>query len=353
MNRPFPLPEDLRQRDPVASIVRAAIAAGRYQLDRMSGLQSSAAQRAQQAWPLDQDVQLVLRGASAPTDTTAPGLAHVALAFLPLLTPYSAAARLCQYCPHITFGRDGSVLVPNISLVPLGFTAEGMPKAVLQGVSSNVQLLPCKIPGIVVVSAELLMNPAIEGLMRTLLAESAAPALDLAMFSANAAVPGRPAGILNGITPLTAATSALSRYDALIQDLGNLAGAIASAAGGADIAFIMNHAQAISTFVITPRPFTAVQVNVLSTNAVPAGTVIAVALNALVSAIEAPTFDTATETTLHMSDTPLPLVSGTGVVAVPQSSMFQTDRIAIKMVTNVSWGVRSPIGVAWMQNVVW
>ena len=41
------------------------------------------------------------------------------------------------------------------------------------------------------------------------------------------------------------------------------------------------------------------------------------------------------------------------VIAAPVESMFQTDKLAIRMVFEMSWALRSASGLAWMQNVKW
>jgi hypothetical protein len=56
--------------------------------------------------------------------------------------------------------------------------------------------------------------------------------------------------------------------------------------------------------------------------------------------------ETARAGELHMSDTPLPIVSG-GAPASPARSLFQTDSIAIKMRWPVTWAARDPRAVAW------
>jgi hypothetical protein len=63
-----------------------------------------------------------------------------------------------------------------------------------------------------------------------------------------------------------------------------------------------------------------------------------------VSVADAPEFIISEEATLHMEDTtPLQLATGaqgSGVLATPSQSMFQTAQIAIRMTANVSWAMR-------------
>jgi len=77
---------------------------------------------------------------------------------------------------------------------------------------------------------------------------------------------------------------------------------------------------------------------------VPAGRVIAVDADWFATATgDAPRFAVSNEATLHEEDTtPLALGTGpqgTGVLAVPMRSLFQTDSIAIRLSLFVTWAM--------------
>jgi hypothetical protein len=63
-----------------------------------------------------------------------------------------------------------------------------------------------------------------------------------------------------------------------------------------------------------------------------------------VSVSGAPEFDVSEVATIHMEDTtPLNIATGaqgSGVLATPTQSMFQTGQIAIRMLANVNWAMR-------------
>jgi hypothetical protein len=63
-----------------------------------------------------------------------------------------------------------------------------------------------------------------------------------------------------------------------------------------------------------------------------------------VSVSGAPEFEVSEVATIHMEDTtPLNIASGaqgSGVLATPTQSMFQTAQIAIRMLANVNWAMR-------------
>jgi hypothetical protein len=95
---------------------------------------------------------------------------------------------------------------------------------------------------------------------------------------------------------------------------------------------------------------------ILSTSALPAKTVLAIAPAALASAFDpVPQIEASREVgSMHMDDTaPVEIVSGSGVVARPAMSVFQTDDIALKMKMHASWVLRAPGALAWVQNTVW
>lgn len=326
-----------RTHDFTQSIVRAAVAHGCARIDKSQPPELHAANR----WPNDNDVQLVLRAASPPADmTSAAALVQVVLAILPLLRSFSGAAALFADALKVPLGR-GAVVVPNIGAVAVGFVADGAPKPVLQGVSTSSRLDPHKIAGITALSSELYQQGAIEPLMRQMLGESAGPALDAVVFSNQAATAAHPAGLLNGITPITA-TAAGS--EAFLGDIEALGTAVGPVAGAGRIKFIVSPGKAASAqyriFGINPEDW-------IPSSAVPAGTIIAVATNAVVSAMGAPEFESSVEATLTMDTAPGAFPAGN------VSSMWQTASIGVKMHFPVTWALRSPTGVATIANVNW
>jgi hypothetical protein len=234
--------------------------------------------------------------------------------------------------------------VPNLGVANVAFVAEGAPKPAVQGLSSGARLDPFKIAGITPISSELFAQEGIETIMRAMLAESTGPVLDAAVFSNAAATSARPAGLLNGIAGLTPDAGTGQKSDAMVADLSKLAAAIAPVSGGSKIAIIMAAGQFVAFASRSARD----QENlIIIPAALAAGTVIAVATNAVVSAMGVPEFETSTQATITMDDAPQPWP------APPVSSMFQTASVAIKMELPVTWARRSATGVAYMTAVNW
>jgi hypothetical protein len=327
---------------PMRSVARAALACARYTFDKSMRPE----EYARKTWEWDTTAHLLTRTAAPPHDmTSAAALIQVAVAMLPALAPFSAAARLFDRTLKVTLGRNaGAFSVPGIAPLGVKFTADGAPKPVLQGSTTAARLDPRKIAGIVPITAELFAQQSVETVMQQLLAESTGPVLDAVVFSNAAATAAAPAGLLQGITPLAATAAGGPATDVLLGDLTNLAAAVGPVAGATDVVYVANIAQGVALQYALAQDLSDY---VLVSGAVPAGTVIAIALNAVVSAMGAPEFATGTVATLAMDDAP------GAVMTQPTRSLWQTDSVAIKMILDVTWARRSAQGVAWVQGANW
>jgi hypothetical protein len=159
---------------------------------------------------------------------------------------------------------------------------------------------------------------------------------------------------LNGIAALTPAGSGSTKADALVTDLSALAQAVAPAAGNSPIVLIAAPQQAASLWtytsigvpMLTPFP-------TFMSATLPAKRVIAVATNALVSAFGAPQIDASRDAAIHMASPASELVDIGGVMATPIKSMTQVDGVALRLRMPCAWALRSPVALAWLDNVVW
>jgi hypothetical protein len=347
MNEPLPFRKTVAPDPPtMSSLVRAVIAQAHATLDRSV----RAADYAAATWPNDASVPLVLRAAVAPTlMANATALAPVVQQFVEALGPLSASGELANRGIALSsFGR-GVVSVPSFAPGEASFVAEGAPIPAKQFVSSGPILSPYKLATIVTLSAELLEHSEAETLVRAALTESVALGLDRVLFSTAAAVAGQqPAGLLNGIAALTATAAGGGKTDVMTDDIGKLIDAIAPVAGGGFL------------IVAAPQQATALQLRltqqvdfIRASDALAVGTVIAIAPRGFVSIFETPRVDASFEALVHQEDTsPLAIASG-ATIAAPTRSLFQTNTVGLRMITPVSWALRTPSAVAWMQNVNW
>jgi hypothetical protein len=332
----------------VATLVRAAIAIGRNAVDR----QTSAADYARKQWPDDRNVGAVLRAAVSPMSlANADGLAQVTHAFLATLVPVSAGADLLQRGLGLSFDGAAQVTVPSISVPLADFVGEGVAIPVQTAqTGSGTTLSPHKLAVVATLTNEMMLSPNAEPMVRQVLVESTGPAIDRVLFSANAAAADRPAGILNGIAPLMPAGPG-EKNQAIVDDLQALATAVAPVSGNNQIALIGAPAQAVAIALRSPREITW---PLMMSGSLAAGTVIAVAVNTLVAAIEgSPLIDASREVLVHEETAPAAIVDGAGVVAKPVRSVYQTDSAALRMRWPISWALRDARGVAWMQSVQW
>ena len=299
-------------------------------------------------WPDDVALVPLIRGATALTTTASAAalVQQIIPSFITSLTPVSAAAALLDKALALRFsGEAGLIHVPTLRPPVAGFVAEGQPIPVAKGLTSGVILEPKKIAVITTLTREIMATSPlnVETMIGAALREAAAVALDLAMFSAAAAVPDvSPPGLLNGIAALTAST-ATPASEAMVDDLATLAGSILRVGG--PLVFIAAPEQAIAVGLRAPS----FAYPVLPSSALPAGTVIAIAGNALAAAVEvAPDIRASMEATFHEETAPAALMTG-----VPVRSLYQTDTLALRMILPCDWGLRSSGGVAWISAATW
>jgi hypothetical protein len=293
------------------------------------------------------------RAAVSPaTIGSMPALAQATQALLSTLTPYSAAADLLERGLTLDFDRAASISLPSIALGSATFVKEGQPIPARQLLTSAGQTLrPFKLATICSLSGEMIRSSNAEVLVKQTLIDSVGPSLDAALFSTATEVPETsPAGILHNITPLTPVGAGV-KSEAMADDLVKLVGAVSVVSNKSSIVIITNAAQATAIGLRSAGSFLHA---ILPSNTVPPARVIVVAANAIASAAEgSPEIQTSKEAAYHEFDPAQPLVDIGGVVAAPIRSLTQTDSVGLKLRWPVSWVVRDPRGVAYMDSVVW
>jgi hypothetical protein len=239
-----------------------------------------------------------------------------------------------------------------------GFIPEGGPAPLAQFSLAAITVGPAK--KILILSAltgELANATAdtAQAIIGRVLEDATAKSLDAALFSSAAADATRPAGLLNGLSPITATPAGGQADHQMITDVANLAGAISDAGISAEGAvLIANPREAIKLRMLTTANFTNA---VLGTPQVAAGTVIAVAPDGLMVGYSgAPEVESSIESTVHFEDTtPLPIATGaqgSGVLATPTKSAFQQDLIIIKLRARCAW-TPMPGAVQYLTGANW
>jgi hypothetical protein len=346
MNAPIPLRPDpsALARSALTSVARAALWSARS-WGKSGGIKNP--------WPDDAAVNWLQRSPVSPTriqDITA--LTQVRVHFLPSLVPQSAAAAILSAAIGFSFDGVASISVPSMSIPTAGFIGEGQAIPVLDGTTSaNVPITPAKLAALITLTREMIEGGDAENAVRQVLLENVGPALDYAFFNGNAAVPTvSPAGILWNVTPLNASGRIGTSFDACVVDLANLMQALGAVSGNSKPIIIAAPQQAsvIASVIIDPPP-------VYISNALPAGTIVAIVPASLAVAVGMPLIEASREVTLHMANPASDIVAGSpGVVAAGQKSMFQTDSSALRFLMDLTWTRRSATnGVQFMQGVNW
>jgi HK97 family phage major capsid protein len=324
---------------------------------------------------------MVLRAAVNPANTTVATWAAElvqtdTMPFLDRLIPDSIFLPLANMGARYTFGNAGILKIPvrgggPSNLLAGNWTAEGGAKPVKRASFTTVSLAPNKLSVISTFTEEMATYSAqaIEQIIRQAMSDDTSIALDSYLIDNVAFSAGvRPAGLLNGVTPITASILTPASA-AMIADLKALVGALVAAGGGRSIAIIVNPLQALSLGLVQTTTgdflfadkeqvgakFLGARFIVSAT--CPAGRVIAVdAADFAVAQGDQPRFAVSTDATLHEEDTTPLALSATGspnVVAAPMRSLFQTDAVAVRMSLYVSWVMRRAGMVQTIAAVTW
>lgn len=289
------------------------------------------------------------------SDTTWAGvLAQSAvLDFLMSIGPVSAAASIlarsnvAKLSPALPSFTPAGIVAGAVSG---GFVAEGDPIPVNSFAVLGSSITGRKLSVITAVSRDLAKRSNAEQMVRAALEESATVTFDAALFGAAASSDAAPAGLLNGVSPLSSdyIWGSTSPTAFILNSLAALAAAVAPVAFG-DIVFVADPKTAafLQLMIGDRSPFP-----ILSTTGLAEGTVAAVAPRALAFGYDPlPEIAISSEAVLHMSDTPSEIVDDSGTVAAPVRSMFQLSLVGIRLILDVTWGKRSSAAVAYITGV--
>jgi hypothetical protein len=290
----------------------------------------------------DAQAARILKAASSPM-TTAGYPQMQSTAVLPMLAPASASARLLAAASSLDLSGISSIRLPFIGAsgrpsVP--FVAEGAPAAVANLSLSATVLGPAhKLLILSALTRETQQASAetAAAIISNALAVAAEQSLDAALFSANAATPIAPAGILNGVGAIV--SGGKTGAEGVADDLGILAGAIGAAGiNSDDMTVITTPTLATKIRVLASPKFTN---TVLSSSVLAAGTVIGVVPQGLVAGYSGNvTIDASNMASVHMEDTaPADIVSAAGAVAQPVKSAFQVDMVVLRVRGWCTWAI--------------
>lgn len=324
-------------------------------------------------------MNVLTRAATAPATTTTVGWAAELVVtaigeFLEALRPVSIYAGLAAKGGKFTFGRNGIVSLPARAPTPTvagSFVLQGAPIPVRQAGFTAITLTPKKMAVISTFTREIAEHstPAIEGLIRQAIIDDTAVAIDTVLLDNGAATAARPAGLVNGVTGLTATVG--GGFAGFIGDLKSLAGALIAGTNGniRQPVWLMSPADVLAA-ALTPTPAggdlpfrdelargTLMGYPVLQSTSVTPDTMFLIDAADFVTATgDDPRFDISDQATLHMEDT-TPLALGTAgspaTVAAPMRSLWQTDTLGIRMILDMNWAMRRAGMVQFVTGLTW
>jgi hypothetical protein len=307
----------------------------------------------------DRSVEPVTKAAVSPATITGSGWADplamtVNADFFLNIGGASAFSAVAARCLSLKFNGATGIKVPVVttSATGAGFVQEAAPIPVrILSIGAGVTLLPRTFATICVFSRDIFEHsvPGIEGLVRQVVTEDIGLAADSYAFDATAGDAVRPAGLLNSIV----ATSPSAAGDwAMINDVETLAAAVAPTAGNNQILFVASPKQAVRMQISSQLR----NVTVFASSALADKTVLCLASNCLVSALDAsPRFEVRDAATLVLRDDPTAFgtVGSPATVGAPARSLWQGDEIGLKIKMEVAWALRSATGLAYMNAVNW
>lgn len=238
---------------------------------------------------------------------------------------------------------------------------------VSKGDYSEVDLTPLKVAGLAVISMELLEDsqPSAEMLVRDGLIQASSQRVDQTFLSTTAASGGvSPAGILNGLSPLTPSGTDLASVRA---DMQALIYPFVQNKMGTGITLVMNPATALAlSFMygsLDNRAFPDINQTGGSINGMPVvvgdnvtpGDVIAIRTSDVWrigdSGIR---ISMSREATIEQRDDPTGATdTPTGVTTTGLTSMFQEESVAFKVVRRINYQKRRSTAVQYLSNVEW
>lgn len=365
-----PLGVKVREPKPGDLVIRAAVVSVLAQVTQRDPLAVL-----EERYRDHEATNVFIRAAVDPGKTTVQGWASELIetetvAFLETLRDISFYPRLAGLGTNLQFGIGrGQIKVPARSPTPSisgSFVAEGAPIPVRRIGLTSATLSPHKMGVISYFTKELAKysSPQIEGLLRSEIRGDTADTVDTLLTDATVGSSTRPAGLLYGVSALTASTA--GGWKAMLEDIDTLAAPFDAAKAGRNLVLLMNKREA-RKLAMVPGPDDKIGsmrqvleesgITPIGSVNVPAGRLILIdAADFATAAGDQPEFDASEQAVIHAEDTSPAQISTAGspnVVAAPVISMFQTASIALRMLLDITWAMRRTGMVQWIEGADW
>ncbi|MDQ6434563.1 phage major capsid protein [Mesorhizobium sp. LHD-90] len=355
-----------RPEPPIASTIMRGLVCQFFAAARKTGDLESVAEW---AFPGRDDIKLAARSpgqfwqsraVTNPAQTTVNGwaaeLTDLGLGPIASFAPQSAFAALSARAGlRLSFDEAGAVRLPvrtNTASATGAFVGEGgvVPVKALN-FSAGVAATPHKAGAMSLFTRELARHSPynVEAVIRAGLAEDLQVELDGFLFDAQPASALRPAGLLNGVVAIPAATDT-DLQSRLAATLGDLAAAISPAS---NIVYATSPADLQAIAVVAP----AVLSNFVASGSLPAGRIVGIDIDSFYTGeSDSPAFDVSEEALVHESTTPSPLVGDAVAppaladIAAPTRSLWQSATIGVRILSDIDYGMRRSGGVSFVEN---
>ena len=298
-------------------------------------------------------IETIRKGAVVPLATTTSGApVSTTLEILgSILSPTSVLKEIISRSVNASFGNAGALSIPDdvASGSGVAFIEQGAPIPMSQLSLSATPMSPKKLALGAVLTRELATYTNGEAFMGRILAANLTLGAETLLLDAVAGSAIRPAGIKNSIAALT--PDADDDIAGMMNDLANLGSAVAAV--GTDIAYIASPKQFIKLKTRLPSDFA---FPIFPSAALADKQVAALALDALVIAGQGDVNISTSRTGAVVMNDVAAMISAAGTpntVAAPVRSLEQTDCVALRLIMDIDWALRSSSGFAWTEGVAW
>lgn len=328
-----------RKLKPRDALVRAAVAELCRQQVRDNTLESlpSAIARLYGGCVTTRDVTAayIARAASTPAMTTVAGWAaeliqNSTVDFLGGATGRASALAQLIERGALLVPASGAIKIPaRITTTLAGaWIGEGAAKPVYSGSLGSIPLPVFKVAVLSLFSEELLEHstPSIELVVSTMLRKDLNGLVDQSLLDNVAASSVRPAGLLQGMTPIAPSASSPSS-EAMAEDIAALSAAV-SADPDATPVLVANVPRSARLAAAGYPTIVSGYVG---------NRVVAIDTSAIAVTMTPIAFAQSRNAAIHENTTALPLGTPPDVLAVPMRSLFQTDVIALRSVLRCGW----------------
>jgi hypothetical protein len=327
------------------SFEKQALVAVKAKVENMSQLAAAEALYGQ-----DSGTYAVTKAATPEARTDVAGWAQELVresygSFLELLRPAALLPQLAgKGGVSLSFDGSNEVIIPfyagSTTALAGAFIGEGKSIPVKKTSFGSKTVRSSKMGVITVATSEILRKstPAIEPILRDAIIRDTAALLDSVAFSDAAATPLSPAGLLNGVVPITATGVTTAEVIAAMKQALNAMSAqnrtskpVAIMTPAVHLGLSMTMT-ATGSFVFQGELASGrlLGMDVLVSNAAPADSIMIVDAAEIYFGLGSPNFAVSDTASLQMDDAP-----ATGPAL--NASMFQQDMLAIRMITTAGW----------------